>query len=127
MSIWIGTANAVQRRPESELWREFEIARPRILGTLLDAAAHGLRALDGVHLEGLPRMADFALGDGLRNSTLARWHLCSRLRDKPQSGHREHHRSRPDRHVRACPHGRPDHVDRERVRPFAFVCGECSR
>src|SRR5262249_34349669 len=27
-----------QRRPETELWREFEIAQPRILGALLDAA-----------------------------------------------------------------------------------------
>src|SRR5215510_8761851 len=49
------------RRPENELWREFEIARPRILGALLDAAAHGLRTLGRVHLDRLPRMADFAL------------------------------------------------------------------
>jgi hypothetical protein len=49
-----------QRRSESEFWREFEIARPRILGALLDAAVHGLRALDRVHLDCLPRMADFA-------------------------------------------------------------------
>jgi hypothetical protein len=51
----------VQRRPENELWREFEIARPRILGALLDAVVHGLRALGRVHLGRLPRMADFAL------------------------------------------------------------------
>src|SRR3974390_2283279 len=50
-----------QRRPESELWRVFEIERPRILGALLDAVVQGLRALDGVHLSRLPRMADFAL------------------------------------------------------------------
>jgi hypothetical protein len=50
-----------QRRPESELWREFEIVRPRILGALLDAAVHGLRAIGRVQLERLPRMADFAL------------------------------------------------------------------
>jgi hypothetical protein len=49
------------RRPESELWREFELARPRILGALLDAMVHGLRATGRVHLERLPRMADFAL------------------------------------------------------------------
>jgi hypothetical protein len=49
-----------QRRPESELWREFEIARPRILGALLDAAVHGLR-MGRVQLDRLPRMADFAL------------------------------------------------------------------
>src|ERR1700758_1280347 len=50
-----------QRRPERELWREFEIARPHILAALLNAVAHGLRALGGVHLDRLPRMADFAL------------------------------------------------------------------
>ncbi len=49
------------RRPEAELWREFEIARPRILGALLDAVVHGLRAINHVQLEALPRMADFAL------------------------------------------------------------------
>src|SRR3989454_5254440 len=50
-----------QRRPESELWRAFEIARPRIMGALLDAAVHGLHALGRVNLDRLPRMADFAL------------------------------------------------------------------
>jgi hypothetical protein len=50
-----------QRRPESELWRAFEIARPRILGALLDAVVHGLRAEGRVQLDRLPRMTDFAL------------------------------------------------------------------
>jgi hypothetical protein len=50
-----------ERRPEAELWREFEIARPCILGALLDAVVHGLRALGRVRLDRLPRMADFAL------------------------------------------------------------------
>jgi hypothetical protein len=50
-----------QRRSEAELWREFEIARPRILGALLDATVHGLRTLPGLRLTSLPRMADFAL------------------------------------------------------------------
>src|SRR5262249_8049785 len=50
-----------QRRPETELWREFEIARPRILGALLDAVVHGLQTMGRVHLDRLPRMADFAL------------------------------------------------------------------
>jgi hypothetical protein len=52
-----------QRRPEAELWREFEIGRPLILGALLDAAVHGLRLLvgQGCRPRGLPRMADFAL------------------------------------------------------------------
>jgi hypothetical protein len=50
-----------QRRPEHALWQEFELARPRILGALLDAAAHGLHMLGRVRLKRLPRMADFAL------------------------------------------------------------------
>ena len=50
-----------QRRPETALWREFELARPHILGALLDAAAHGVRLLPHVRLRRLPRMADFAL------------------------------------------------------------------
>jgi hypothetical protein len=50
-----------ERRSESELWGEFEIARPRILGALLDAAVRGLQILPNVGLTSLPRMADFAL------------------------------------------------------------------
>jgi hypothetical protein len=50
-----------QRRWEQSLWREFEVARPQILGALLDAAVHGLQRLGRVQLERLPRMADFAL------------------------------------------------------------------
>ena len=50
-----------QRRSESELWREFELARPAILGVLLDVAAQGLKAMGSVQLDRLPRMADFAL------------------------------------------------------------------
>lgn len=49
------------RRSEVELWREFELARPRVLGALLDAAAHGLRAQNRIRIDRLPRMADFAV------------------------------------------------------------------
>jgi hypothetical protein len=49
------------RRPEHAFWRDFELARPHILGALLDAAAHGLHMLPQVRLQRLPRMADFAL------------------------------------------------------------------
>src|SRR5438132_425220 len=59
-----------QRRPESELWREFEIARPRMLGALLDAVVHGLRTVGRVHLDRLPRMADFALWAAASEPTL---------------------------------------------------------
>ena len=50
-----------QRRPETALWRAFELVRPHILGALLDAAAHALHMLPHVRLRRLPRMADFAL------------------------------------------------------------------
>jgi uracil-DNA glycosylase family 4 len=49
------------RRDESRFWREFESARPRILGALCDAASTALRNLPGVELPEKPRMADFAL------------------------------------------------------------------
>ena len=48
------------RKPESELWADFERARPQILGALLDAMVTGLRRHPTVRLEKLPRMADFA-------------------------------------------------------------------
>jgi hypothetical protein len=50
-----------RRRPEKELLATFEAARPRILGALLDAVAHGLRELPNTRLDQLPRMADFAM------------------------------------------------------------------
>ena len=49
------------RRPASEFWREFEAARPRILGALLDAVSQALRRAPLVRLPRLPRMADFAI------------------------------------------------------------------
>ena len=48
------------RRDEKQFWRNFEAARPRILGTLLDAVSAGLRNLPHVRLDRPPRMADFA-------------------------------------------------------------------
>jgi hypothetical protein len=50
-----------QRRSEAELWREFDLARPRILGALLDAAVRGLQTMPNTRPTCLPRMADFAL------------------------------------------------------------------
>ena len=50
-----------RRRPEAELWAEFESKRPHILGVLLDAVVEGLKRLPETKLPKLPRMADFAL------------------------------------------------------------------
>jgi hypothetical protein len=49
------------RRSEAQLWRDFEQARPGIVGALLDAASYGLRMLPSTRLPRLPRMADFAM------------------------------------------------------------------
>jgi hypothetical protein len=55
-----------RRRAEKEIWHDFEAARPHILGALLDAASHGLRALPEVRLEQLPPDGrPRTLGDGL--------------------------------------------------------------
>ena len=59
--ITLGPIVETQRRPEQAIWREFELARPQILGSLLDAAVHGLQGLSRVQVKRLPRMADFAL------------------------------------------------------------------
>ena len=49
-----------KRQSEREFWRLFEMARPRILGALLDAASAALANLERVNVAHLPRMADFA-------------------------------------------------------------------
>ena len=49
-----------ERKDETTFWREFDLARPSILGALLDAVSCGLRRLPDVQLERKPRMADFA-------------------------------------------------------------------
>ena len=49
-----------KRRTEAELWEEFERKRPGIFGALLDAVSYALRNESKVHLDHVPRMADFA-------------------------------------------------------------------
>jgi DNA primase len=49
-----------RRCNEQDLWRKFEEARPRILGSLLDVISIALRELPNTHLNAVPRMADFA-------------------------------------------------------------------
>jgi hypothetical protein len=50
-----------KRKTEAEIWQEFELIRPLVLGNLLDGVSHALRNISHVHLEQKPRMADFAL------------------------------------------------------------------
>ncbi len=48
-----------KRRTETDIWKEFELARPAILAVLLNAASMALRNVDKVKLDKMPRMADF--------------------------------------------------------------------
>lgn len=50
-----------KRRTESDLWRDFRDAHPRILGGLLTAVSEALKNHTDVILQTLPRMADFAI------------------------------------------------------------------
>jgi hypothetical protein len=50
-----------QRRPEADLWRDFDAKRPRILAALLDGVSEALRNVDDLKIDRLPRMADFAV------------------------------------------------------------------
>jgi hypothetical protein len=106
--LTLGPIGEEQRRSETELWREFELARPAILGALLDAAAHGLRAVGSVHLGRLPRMADFALWATACETGLG---PDPRLRSQPQGRDRGHHRRRSDRRLRARVHERAALLD----------------
>lgn len=60
LAVTLPTIPENQRRPESEFWREFEAARPELLGALLDAVCSALREGASTELDHLPRMADFA-------------------------------------------------------------------
>lgn len=48
------------RRTETDIWGDFRRVHARVLGALLDAVSAALANFDGVRLERLPRMADFA-------------------------------------------------------------------
>jgi hypothetical protein len=59
--LQLPTLSKAQRQDERTFWKEFEAARPRILGALLDAVSTALRNQDHIELPELPRMADFAI------------------------------------------------------------------
>jgi hypothetical protein len=50
-----------ERMPEATIWREFEAARPAMLGFLLTAVSAAIKNLPNTQVSSLPRMADFAL------------------------------------------------------------------
>lgn len=49
-----------ERRASADIKRDWEAVRPRILGTFLEAIHTGLREVDRIKLDKLPRMAGFA-------------------------------------------------------------------
>ena len=48
-----------RRRDEESYYREFEEARPKIFGAMLDTLSRAIALVNSVRLSGLPRMADF--------------------------------------------------------------------
>ena len=60
VTIHLAAIPDAERRPEDELLADFEAARPRILGALLDAVSRALANIAAVRLDRAPRMADFA-------------------------------------------------------------------
>jgi hypothetical protein len=78
-----------RRRPEGELWAEFDRLRPLLLGALLDALAAALGRLPEVRLDRLPRMADFALLGAAAEAALG-WPsgaFAAAYADNRQAGH----------------------------------------
>jgi hypothetical protein len=61
IAILLPRIDEAARRTERELWAEFNTARPRLLGALLDAVSCALRRLPETRLPYLPRMADAVL------------------------------------------------------------------
>ena len=60
VAITLPTIPDAQRKPEAEVWRDFEAAAPVILALLLDGLARALADMPTLRLDRLPRMADFA-------------------------------------------------------------------
>lgn len=58
--LYLQPIRDAQRRDETTLWRDFDAARPRILGAICSALSTGLRNLPSTKLDRLPRLADVA-------------------------------------------------------------------
>lgn len=59
--VTLPTISKDSRRAERAYWADFEKARPKILGAVLDAVSTAIREEPGVTLPELPRLADFAI------------------------------------------------------------------
>jgi hypothetical protein len=60
LTIELAPIDEAARRLKSEIDAALEVARPKLLGALLDALVIGLSRAPKVRAEGFPRMADFA-------------------------------------------------------------------
>jgi hypothetical protein len=56
--LYLPTIPKKKRKSEKEIWRMFELARPKFLGVLLDAVVSAIKNEHDIHLDELPRMAD---------------------------------------------------------------------
>jgi hypothetical protein len=61
ITVTLPRLDGSHRKPENDLWSQFELVAPRVLGALFDAISCALRLKDNVKLPRLPRMADFAI------------------------------------------------------------------
>jgi hypothetical protein len=112
-----------RRRAENEMWRDFESARPYVLGALLDKPWIACRTRGSTRTAATDgRLCP--LGDGLRKGILLRWRVFAGLQGKPQVRHRGRGRGRRGGDADPRHHGRADHVEWERLRPIANCCFE---
>ncbi len=49
------------RKPEKDIWDQFQAMQPRLLGAVFETLSQAMAIRPSVKLQGLPRMADFAL------------------------------------------------------------------
>ena len=61
IQVVLPTIPEQRRKTERDLWTAIDVARPRLLGAMLDAVSASVHNADSVRLEVLPRMADFAV------------------------------------------------------------------
>jgi hypothetical protein len=60
IQVMLSSIGDEERRTEEDIWGDFALVAPEVLGALLDATAAALKNVDKVKLDRLPRMADFA-------------------------------------------------------------------
>lgn len=56
----LGPIAPVERKPEEQLWSQFEQARPALFGAAVDVVSRAMAILPTISLPAPPRMADFA-------------------------------------------------------------------